>query len=502
MRRRSAGATLRAPMKITRKLTLGMAIGALAVLGLDSVLDAHEEISRLDKDTVRDGRVLARAVASAAGRVFRRLGEAEALELVERADLREKEAAIRWVWLDGPSSDARAPEVPTARLDRLRRGEEIALRHPPPGGGADHAYVYARVPFTDRRPAAIELRESLAEERAYVRRTVTHAAVATAILVLLCTGIATGLGVAIIGRPIAELVAHARRIGQGDLEARQRPQRNDEIGALAVEMNQMCRRLADARDRIAAESSARLVAVEQLRHADRLMTVGKLAAGVAHELGTPLNVVGGHAQIIADEVAAGTAVYRSAVVIGEQTRRVTGIIRQLLDFARRRPPQRDGCGLHSLIDQALSLLVPLAQKRGVVLEVDAGSDRSLEGQIDAGQIQQVLTNLVVNGIHASPHGGRVLAGAGLERATPPVDLGGPAADYICLWVEDEGAGIPPDVLPHIFEPFYTTKDVGEGSGLGLSVSYGIVRDHGGWIEVDSREGRGSRFSIYLPVGAG
>ena len=122
--------------------------------------------------------------------------------------------------------------------------------------------------------------------------------------------------------------------------------------------------------------------------------------------------------------------------------------------------------------------------------------------IDAGQIQQALTNLVVNAIQAMPAGGRLRASSTAARpAPPPGSARRQRGVYARLMVTDEGAGIPPELVSRVFEPFFTTKDVGEGTGLGLSVAYGIARDHGGWIEVESAAGRGSRFALFLPVTA-
>jgi signal transduction histidine kinase len=106
---------------------------------------------------------------------------------------------------------------------------------------------------------------------------------------------------------------------------------------------------------------------------------------------------------------------------------------------------------------------------------------------------------VVNSIHASDRPGKVAVDISLVNATASADLGGAKGEYLCLSVADQGVGIPPEILPRIFEPFFTTKSVGEGTGLGLSVAYGIVREHGGWIDVQSAAREGSRFSIYLPV---
>jgi signal transduction histidine kinase len=118
--------------------------------------------------------------------------------------------------------------------------------------------------------------------------------------------------------------------------------------------------------------------------------------------------------------------------------------------------------------------------------------------VDAGQIQQVLVNLIVNAFHAMPRGGRVELGLRRESRRPPDQVEAPEREMISLHVADEGEGIPKENLHQIFDPFFTTKDVGEGTGLGLSIAYGIIQEHGGWIEVESGPGKGSRFSIYLP----
>jgi signal transduction histidine kinase len=202
---------------------------------------------------------------------------------------------------------------------------------------------------------------------------------------------------------------------------------------------------------------------------------------------------------------AGDEAREGARIIGEQVERIARIIRQLLDFARGqavRPPgegaRRQPVDVASLVEKTLSLVKPLADKRQLTLDLDAAPDLP-KPPLDEGQIQQVLLNLVVNSIHASDHPGQVLVNVALTNSTAPADLGGAQGEYLCLSVADQGAGIPPEILPRIFEPFFTTKGVGEGTGLGLSVAYGIVRDHGGWIDVQSTPRQGSRFSIYLPV---
>jgi signal transduction histidine kinase len=185
-------------------------------------------------------------------------------------------------------------------------------------------------------------------------------------------------------------------------------------------------------------------------------------------------------------------------IIVEQVDRISKIMRQLLDFARRRPPDRGRCQLVGLIGQTLSLLGPMAQKRKVEL-VLGHSDSSIAAEVDAGQIQQALTNLLVNGIQATEGSGQVTVSVERKEVTPPPGVEGPAGAYASMTVQDQGKGIPADLVPRVFEPFFTTKDVGEGTGLGLSVAYGIARDHGGWIAVESTPGRGSQFELLVPL---
>jgi signal transduction histidine kinase len=183
------------------------------------------------------------------------------------------------------------------------------------------------------------------------------------------------------------------------------------------------------------------------------------------------------------------------------TGRMTKIIQQLLQFARRTGPQKAPCDLRELTAAALELLRPLADKRGMRLELGP-ADVAATVLVDAGQFHQVVTNLVMNAVQAMQNAGSVHLELRVERVLPPADVTSAEGTYLCLRITDEGQGISPEDLPHIFEPFFTTKDVGEGTGLGLAVAYGIVREHGGWIGVESQLHTGTTFSVYLPVVGG
>ena len=262
-------------------------------------------------------------------------------------------------------------------------------------------------------------------------------------------------------------------------------------------MNRMCDRLSESKESERMQSEARMQALAQLRHADRLATVGRLAAGLAHELGTPLNVVHARAKQMTVEAATPAEVADRARIIVEQVERMTKLIRQLLDFARKRELKPVQTDLSALVTRAVSLLEPIARKRSVALEV-TGADGAVTCQADPEQMTQVVLNLAMNAVHASEPGKAVAIALGQGRAIPPPEDGRPEQACVRLEVRDHGTGISPEALPRIFEPFFTTKDVGEGTGLGLSVVYGIVRDHGGWIDVESQPGKGSVFTVWLP----
>lgn len=238
------------------------------------------------------------------------------------------------------------------------------------------------------------------------------------------------------------------------------------------------------------ERAKRGAAMAQLRHAERLNVIGTLAAGVAHELGTPLNVIAGNAELIDARNITYERVHRASEAILQQTRRMSTIISHLLDFGRRGGANRELTDVGALVTRSAALLDTYAARTACVI-LRPESPPKIEARVNRSEIEQVLANLVVNAIQASPQGGSVRLGC--ERHT---QNGRP---FVAITVEDEGSGIAPENLPRIFDPFFTTKDVGQGTGLGLSVSFGIVEDHGGSIHVKSERGRGSRFVVELPL---
>jgi signal transduction histidine kinase len=224
----------------------------------------------------------------------------------------------------------------------------------------------------------------------------------------------------------------------------------------------------------------------QLRHADRLATIGQLAAGVAHELNEPLGNVLGFAQLAQKFPGLPDQTGRDIEKIVNAALHAREIVSKLMLFARQKPPAKTQVNLNSLIDEGLYFLNARCERAGIRMVRRLAPDLP-EIVADPGQLHQVLVNLAVNAIQAMPKGGE------LEIETMH------RSGQVALVVRDTGTGMSREVLSRIFDPFFTTKGVGEGTGLGLPVVHGIVTGHGGTIEVKSEPGRGSRFEVRLPI---
>jgi signal transduction histidine kinase len=354
-------------------------------------------------------------------------------------------------------------------------------------------FLVTHVPVRDRGQllGAIEIAESLLVRDAYLQASVVSTALATATMVLISGMVVLVFGVWLVGRPLRLLADKAKRIGQGDLTGPLDLHQRDEIGELAREVNAMCERLSAANAKTERETLARIAALQQLRHADRLITVGRLAAGVAHELGTPLNVIAGRTKMLRRGKPGQAMLDDYLGIIAEQADRMTSIIRQLMAFARRREPKVAAADLLAGARAIQKLVSPIAAKRKV--HVAVMSSECVLALGDAVQLEQVLSNLVVNAIHACVPGGRVEIACGL------CEVDGMSRAFVR--VTDDGHGMDEATRERIFEPFFTTKEVGQGTGLGLSVAHGIVAEHGGAICVQSKPHQGSTFSVLLPTAA-
>jgi signal transduction histidine kinase len=330
-----------------------------------------------------------------------------------------------------------------------------------------------------------------------VHRLLALNGVATIVLVFAVGVMAATLAHVMLLRPLRGLVMMARAVGDGDFGRRLHLERNDDIGRLATEMDATCDKLSAARD--AAETH--MAALEQLRHSDRISTLGRLASSVAHELGNPLNVIALRAEMIAADTLVSIAdARRHATIIVEQTRRMTRIIGEVLSFARPSPRKTMSVDVIDVVRSAIALSAQTAKKRNVSVLLDVPAS-PVDIQGDPDRLLQVVLNLVMNGAQ-SMSGGVLTVRVHDERRPPQSDPDGTEGPYARIDVIDRGAGIPEESLHRIFEPFFTTKSAADGTGLGLSIAQGIAKEHDGWISVVSRLGHGASFSVHLPKSNG
>jgi signal transduction histidine kinase len=482
-----AGVELLWGMRLTRKFIAALVIGVAIVALVQGYLDYQREREVFDRQMQGESDALGRALGLGLADVWHRDGEAAAREFLIDANNANKSGRlrVRWVWLDAKSHDI--PLEPRDQLEPMKQDSVVVIRD----RGRRMLVTYIPVKVPEPRDGGLEIQQSLEPFDTYVRDSLRNQIIGSVSAVAIAAILALALGVVFIGRPISKLASKARRVGTGDLSDPLRLRQRDELGELANEINLMC-------DRLAEEQEARARATEQLRHADRLTTVGKLASGLAHELGTPLNVVSGRARLIADHEVEGSEVVDSARIVAEQADRMTALIRQLLDFARPRAPQPAPLNITTLASRVCQLVATIARKANVKL-IPPAPDESLQLEADDGQLTQVLTNLVVNAIQSIGDDGTVEIVTRTVDQVPPPYVGGAVQTWMAIEVRDTGAGMDDATRERIFEPFFTTKQVGEGTGLGLSVSWGIVREHGGWIDVQSSLNKGSTFIVYLPM---
>ncbi len=482
-------------MRFARKLALVLWLGICFIYLLNALQRIHVESRSFEEDMRRDHAVMGRGLAPATVLLWEAEGPERARAVVEQTNRGESQMVIRWVDLSPGAAVADEPSAPMDVLEPVARGETLSWADRA-GEGALHTYVPLRVRGAWK--GALEFTESLQSERTYIRTSIRRVLLTTTGMALIAGALTFYLGIKFVGRPMRLLVEKARHVGAGDFTQPLELDQHDEFGELAREMNLMSVRLAEARARLDAETAARIDAIEQLRHGERLATVGQLSSGLAHELGTPLNVITQRAKMVASGEVEGAEARANARIVAEQSERITGIVRQLLDFARRRSPESTTLDLGAAIEHVCLLLSPLARKRRVELVILPTHADIVPAAADPVQLQQVCTNLVLNAIQAMPDGGTVtLSVFHRHRASPTQPSAFPSA-WVGVSVADEGHGIAAEHLPRVFDPFFTTKGVGDGTGLGLSVAWGIVAEHGGWIEVESAPGAGARFSVYLP----
>ena len=291
-----------------------------------------------------------------------------------------------------------------------------------------------------------------------------------------------------LSRPIKSLLDGAIAIGAGNLSHRVAVARSSgEFLQLANEFNQMADRLGEQRNALAREAEARITLGKKLRHSEQLAAVGRLAAGVAHEMGAPLQVIDGRAKQLLDRNDHNVEMrQRNLTIIRTQSERITRIVKQLLNLSRPYHLHLKPVKVSKLIQETIDAVEVIASTNNVQIKNNCSDEMIVE--VDAGLILQALLNVCQNAIQSMPSGGTL---------TIECFANSEEQDSL-IKISDTGTGIPLQHLDRIFDPFYTTKEAGQGTGLGLAVSSRIMEEHGGRIEAENNPAGGALFYLSLP----
>jgi two-component system, NtrC family, sensor histidine kinase HydH len=493
---------------LTTRLAVLLMLALMIITGAYDYVRLSRERDRLVEITRGDQRIFAETLALAVRRNLRRGRTTE--ELQELLDEIGTRPGLVWVAIFNPKGDviaagvaagAPAPSGDDAIDLTLNTGEPTSSIV----GRGKHQILRYVQPFRwpDGRTAAVEVRHSLADMQrdfaAAIRDRIAGRLVILVFFVLAIVAVTRWS----IARPIQALIRAARAVGSGDLTQRIELRRADELGVLAEEFNRMAENLQGAHEALVEQSEERLRLEREVQQTQKLAAVGMLAAEVAHEVGTPLNVVSGRAEALERAIPRDHPERRHLDVIVQQTDRIAGIIRSLLDYTRPRRSELRPEAVPPILARVASLLESRyrSKRARIALELPEDLPRVMA---DADQLQQLFINLLGNALDASPPDSAVEVTTGREVALPAAGRGetvrGKAdAPLLDIHIVDRGPGMTADELVHVFEPFFSTKKRGQGTGLGLPIVEEIIRAHRGEVAMLSVPGEGTEVIVRLPL---
>jgi signal transduction histidine kinase len=484
-------------MGLRLRVILILTIPALLVIGFHGFLRVQQEDAQLVREDEENLALTGRAVQIAVENALRDRQTPDIhrllVQMVEQQDAIDR---IRLFDRDAKPvlvSNVLAIDetVPASELHRVMdtaTAETFVQRAKPARGRPSLLFYLAPLRGRDGRvEGSMEIvKLAAAADRRFQTAVLDVFVRLSALLLVLVVVTLVALQVQVL-RPLARLTAGIHRLGHGEAGPPLPVDRHDELGRVAEAFNDMSRRLAAETDR-AAEME------HELRRAATLAVAGKLTSALAHEVGTPLNIISGRAELVLKQLAPGDPARADVETIMGQIDRISGIINSLLDTVRPQRPELSPVSVAAVLEPLLPLLRHTARARGIALDGTNGQPGHAHLPpilADAGQFQQVLINLTLNALDATSADGRVdiKTGAAARDGRPGVEVS----------VEDTGTGIPADIAARIFDPFFTTKPRRQGTGLGLSICRDIVKAHGGTIAVASEVGRGTTFTVWMPA---
>ena len=478
-------------MKLGTRLLLPLIATVLAVMGLVAWASQRQREETLTAEARRETNAYAVALELALEAAARSGTDGDMQGLIDRIS---REPTIYGVVVYDSAARVR---LLSETVDTLRTAPVQSVQKVLRGGEpermlrdfeGERVYSVVRPLRSDGRVVgAFVVAQPLSFVEAEKRSTRERYLLSTALLVTLLTIGILWLVRRQVGRPLARLVTGARALGSGELGYRiDESVVPGELGEVASEFNEMADRLQGARRRLEHEAEERVTLERRLRETEKMAAVGTLAAGLAHEIAAPLHVIRGRTEMMLKRDPDPAQRERHLLIISNQIARITVIVRNLLDYARRREPHLEDLVLSRLVDDVLELLD--AELSGDDVHVERTGARSAAVRADPDLLHQVFINLLLNAIQA-------LRGRPGERQIR-IHVEEAQGERCVIEVEDNGGGIPDHLLERIFDPFVTTKTAESGTGLGLAVARSIVEEHGGTIEAFNRERAGQHGAVF------
>lgn len=489
-------------MRISTRMTLALTAAGLVLFGGYGWLLVRTEERDLHESVQRELRLLGRSLQVSIENALRDRQIEDILETVEpfggiRPGVEVRVHDLDGALVAGPPLETAAPQAGRDVAAAVIASGEARSLEPE---GADRLYL--GLPLRDedgRTGGVVVLDRPIDDMRADLEATRRGVLLSVAAFVALSSLLGALIGTLWISRPLVRLASAMRRVRAGDLTSGLPVSPHGEVGMLAREFNAMIHDLREAQARLAEEAESRRQFTRAMQEADKLVAVGQLSAGLAHEIGSPLQVLSGRARILQRSADDPERVRKTADILVAQTDRIAHIVQQLLEFARRRQPWFAPVRIDEPVRAVLDLLEHEGRGRGVGFSLAISPDLPA-AWADAHQVQQVVLNLVTNALRASAQGGRVDVRV---EVAPPIGPGGPipARARVRILVRDTGPGIPDEVKSRMFEPFFTTRASEGGTGLGLAVVKAIVDEHRGHVAFESSPA-GTTFAVDLPAADG
>lgn len=481
-------------MRIWLRLSIALSGAALILFGGVGAWQLRAEEDDLRRAVEHDLSLLGRSLAVSFENALRDRQEEDVEETLRGLESIDPEVDVFVYDGAGALLAASRGAVERARWLAVRPTEpELRFVSSPAPGTAE--LLVPLVITRAERPATLVITRPLDDMHADLDATRVRVALSVGAFVLVVGLLTAFLARLWVASPLDAMNAQIRRVRAGDLALDALPRRTGEVGETLAEFTSLVGELRAARARIDADQEARRRLEAQLRELDKLRAVGTLAAGLAHEIGSPLQVLEGRLTSLSGRAAEPDEVRRVTSILLEQTQRITRIVARLLGLARRPAGTPSRLDARPAVRTVVELVESEAGRRGITLTLEAATDAPYV-VARADEIQQLSLNLVKNALEACAAGARVSVRLAPDSLRDPVLGERPA---LLLRVEDSGRGMEATTAAQAFEPFFTTRAEQGGTGLGLAVCKSIVDDLGGRIEIASERGRGTTVIVRVPA---